>query len=106
MVFFAKANKVEVQSDYDYHIRSLFKVYQNKGIKLSMLENRNYINGEIKIDIDSSESFAMILINEDGEFLWDNYNMRGNFRYAWSKIVISTETRCPSLKQMSLVEQL
>ena len=63
-----QSDNVELLSDYEYHIGNIIDLYKNKDIKITKLEERNYINGNINIKIDNNESFAMILVDKKGNY--------------------------------------
>jgi len=74
VIFFTQTDDVEILSDYEFHINNLFELYEGKEIKLSRIDNRNYVNGKINVQIDPEQTFAMILVDDK-----ENHKIYNNF---------------------------
>ena len=68
VIFFLQTENPELISDYDYYLDGLIKYYSDKNIKITQTKDRKIKIGINEISIDDNESFAIIMIDKDGDY--------------------------------------
>ena len=67
IVFFLETDEGEVVSDYQYVIHSLKEYYVERNVKIREVKEREFELGAEKVTLRKDQSFAMIILNKEGE---------------------------------------
>ena len=71
VIFYTNTEDFEVISDYEYHIGNVKEYYTERDIIISETSDRDIKIGSKSITIDVEKSFAMVMIDQQGEYKID-----------------------------------